>query len=250
MYLIGGEALTLRNLKNATKDVDLIVENTEELERLRRSLRNAGFQPPENLQKEYEELDAAFILEKGIRRFDVFRRQVAGELVLSEPMKERSQHLFDEGLLTVRMVSANDIFLFKSVANRDDDVDDMVVLVQAGIDEAIIMDEARRQIGEIGQDAFVRSMKQKMTRLKADGYSFDIHDDVSTLYTELEKAETVEQTVWNLYDTEYRDDLYDGVPRSRLERQLPEEVDVDEALEWLRRVDRLQTAPDGSLVPL
>jgi hypothetical protein len=250
VYLIGGGALTLQELKNATKDIDLIVETAAELERLRESLVAADYSFPEDIREEYEDLEAAFILEKGARRFDVFHRQVAGELMLTDTMKERSQHLLDAGPLTVRMVSLNDIFLFKSVANRADDVDDMVTLAQAGIDETVIMAEAKRQIGDIAQDAFVRSMKQKLDRLADAGYAFDIHDEVDALYAKLEAAERVEQRLWSLYDTEYRDDLYAGVPRDRLEQELAAELDVAAALEWLQRVERVEVADDESLVPI
>jgi hypothetical protein len=210
----------------------------------------ADYRFPDDLREEYEELETAFILQKGTRRFDVFPRQVAGELMLTDTMKERSQHLFEAGPLTVRMVSVNDIFLFKSVANRADDVDDMVTLAQAGIDEVEIMAEARRQIGDVAQDAFVRSMKQKLDRLADDGYAFDIHDEVDALYGKLEAAERVEQRLWSLYDTEYQDDLYTGVPRERLDKELATEVDIDDALEWLQRVERLKIADDESLVPI
>lgn len=250
VYLIGGGALTLQDLKNATKDIDLIVETEEELARLRDSLLAAGYEFPDDLGDEYELLDAAFILEKEIRRFDVFHRQVAGELVLSTAMIERSQHLFDEGALTVRMVGLNDSFLFKSVANRADDVDDMITLVQAGIDEQVIMNEAERQIGQIAQDAFVRSMKQKLDRLADEGYLFDIHDEVGALYDQLKDAEQVEQTIVSLYDTEYQDDLYTGVPESRVEQQAADGIEVGAAIDWLQRVDRLRIVSDGSLVPV
>lgn len=249
VYLIGGGALTLQELKNATKDIDLIVETETELECLRDSLLAAGYEFPDDIRDEYEQLDAAFILEKDIHRFDVFHHRVAGELALSTAMIERSQHLFEEGPLAVRMVALDDIFLFKSVANRADDADDMITLVQAGIDEQVIMDEVERQIGQIAQDAFIRSMKQKLDRLADAGYAFDIHDEVRALYERLKDAERVEQTVVNLYDTEYQDDLYKGVPKSRLEQRVADAIDVDAAIDWLQHVGRLRIASDESIVP-
>jgi len=126
----------------------------------------------------------------------------------------------------------------------------MITLVQAGIDEQVIMDEAERQIGQIAQDAFVRSMKQKLDRLEDEGYLFDIHDEVRTLYEQLEDAEYVEQTIVSLYDTEYQDDLYTGVPKSRVEQQAADDIGVGAAIDWLQRVGRLRIASDGSLVPV
>ena len=72
VYLIGGGALTLAELKNATKDIDLIVRRESELRQLWNVLTSAGYEPQENLAEEYDELGAAFILEKDRRRFDVF----------------------------------------------------------------------------------------------------------------------------------------------------------------------------------
>ncbi|MFP9193875.1 hypothetical protein ACLI4Q_19890 [Natrialbaceae archaeon A-CW1-1] len=84
VYLIGGGALTLENLKNATKDIDLIVRNQSELQQLWQVLCSAGYKPQDNLSEAYDELGAAFILEKDRRRFDVFHEQVAGVIFMSE----------------------------------------------------------------------------------------------------------------------------------------------------------------------
>jgi hypothetical protein len=247
VYLIGGGALTLQNLKSATKDIDLIVREEHELTQLWNALNAAGYEPPDDLEEEYDELDAAFILEKGRRRFDVFHRQVAGVLVLSDTMDERSERLFDEGLLTVRMVSLDDIFLFKAVANREDDVDDMIVLAQTGIDEEQITREVDAQLSLIGRDEFVGAMKHKLDRLEERGFSLDIQDDIEQLYGRTEDAERVVQCVRLLSETEYDDDLYEGVPESRVRSQLDDET-AESGIEWLERMGRIERGQDGSLV--
>lgn len=159
VYLIRGGALTLEGLKNATKDIDLIVREESELKQLWSVLRSAGYEPQEDLDEEYDELETAFILEKDRRRFDVFREQVAGVIYLSDSMVSRSRHLFDEDGLSVRMASLNDIFLFKAVANREDDVDDMVRIAQGGINDDVIVEEIMTQLGLLGSDDFIGSMK-------------------------------------------------------------------------------------------
>ena len=45
VYLIGGGALTLEDLKNATKDIDLIVRRESELRQLWSVLRSAEYEP-------------------------------------------------------------------------------------------------------------------------------------------------------------------------------------------------------------
>jgi len=49
-------------------------------------------------------------------------------------MQERSEPFLDTDRLTVQLVSNEDIFLFKTIAGRDDDIEDMNMLVQTGLD--------------------------------------------------------------------------------------------------------------------
>lgn len=248
VYLIGGGALTLKDLKNATRDIDLIVESTDVSGRLFQALISAGYAPLEEPEAEYDDLDAAFILQSGPRRFDVFNQQVAGVISLTEPMKERSEQLFQEGPLTVRAVSVNDIFLFKSVANREDDVDDMIVLAESGINEDVIMGEVMVQLDILQSDQFIITMKLKLDRLEERDYYFGIHDAVADVYDVVQMADEVENTLFSIYDFESRrDSLYDGVPRERLIEEVGSNIDT--ALDWLERINRIREADDGTLVP-
>lgn len=247
VYLIGGGALTLEGLKNATKDIDLIVREELELKQLWSVLRSAGYEPQEDLAEEYDELETAFILEKDRRRFDVFREQVAGVIYLSDSMVSRSRHLFDEDGLSVRMVSLNDIFLFKAVANREDDVDDMVRIAQGGINDDVIVEEIMTQLGLLGSDDFIGSMKQKLDRLEDQGFVFDIHKEVRALYERVQDGTEVKNAIISLREQEYDDDLYTGVPEPAIERQVGEEVAAS-GIAWLERIGDLDRAPDESLV--
>lgn len=246
VFLIGGGALTLEELKPATKDIDLIVRETAELERLYTALESAGYEAPDDLGTEYEELDAAFILQNGKRRFDVFDEQVAGVLKLSQEMADRSRHLSDEGPLTVQRVSFEDVFLFKAVANRDDDVDDMVTLVQAGLDDDVILDEIETQLGILADDGFVRSMKYKMDRLEEEGYHLDIQEEIARLHRQSSAGDDVRQCLRTLSETEYDGDLYEGVPAWRVEQAVGEDRAV-RGIEWLQRIGGIERHRDDSL---
>lgn len=248
VYLIGGGALTLREMKDATKDIDLIVRNEAELERLYDVLEEAGYALPDDLADEYDQLEAAFILEKGPRRFDVFHRVVAGVLRLSEGMEERSERLFVEGPLEVRMVSLNDIFLFKSVANRDDDVDDMITLIQAGIDEEVITEEVTTQLSLIESDEFISSMRGKFERLEDRGYSLTIQDEIDRFDSHVRAGNEVEQCIRDLRATEYHNDrLYEGIPKYRVRTVVGDET-ARRGIEWLEKLNKLEYASDGTLV--
>lgn len=248
VYLIGGGALTLQELKPATKDIDLVVRERADLDRLRDALLATGYERPPDLAGEYERLGAAFILQRDTRRFDVFHRQVAGVLVLSDGMAERSTTLFTEGALRVEQVSLDDIFLFKSVANRSDDVDDMITLAQAGLDTAQLRAEIDRQIDLVGDDAFIGSMANKLERLAERGYSLSIHEDIRALDSQRQAASDVRQAVTDLFQTEYDDELYQGVPEHRL-ATVVDDIDLDAAIDWLERTNQIVRADDGTLRP-
>lgn len=247
VYLVGGGALTLEELKNATKDIDLIVRGESELKQLWNVLSSAGYEPQEDLAEDYDELKTAFILEKDRRRFDVFHEQVAGVIYLSDSMVDRSRHLFNEDGLSVRMVSLNDIFLFKAVANREDDVEDMVRIAQRGIDDDVIVEEIMTQLELLGSDEFISSMKQKLDRLEDEGFVFDIHREVRELYERSQDGTKVRNAVISLREHEYDDDLYAGVPESAVERQIGENV-ASSGIEWLDRIGKLDRISDGSVV--
>lgn len=246
VYLIGGGALTLEEMKNGTKDIDLIVREKSELNQLWHVLRSAEYKPQEELDKEYSELEAAFILEKDSRRFDVFHEQVAGVISLSESMITRSRHLFEEDGLSVEMVSLNDIFLFKAVANREDDVEDMITIAQGGIDEQVFVKEIMTQIELLGSDDFIGSMKQKLDRLKNQGLDLDIHKEVQTLYERTKDGHAVRNAVISLREHEYDGDLYSGVPKSAIERRVGEKV-AGSGIEWLESVGQVKRPADGSV---
>jgi hypothetical protein len=247
VYLIGGGALTLNDLKNATKDIDLIVRERVELKRLYQVLTAAGYEPEEELSEEYDELGAAFILQKDLRRFDVFHEQVASVIRLTQSMVDRSRHLFDEGTLTVRAVSLNDIFLFKAVANREDDVEDMIQIAQTGIDEDIIVEEIHTQLELLGRDEFIGAMKHKLERLRDQGYDFDIHDDINVLHDRVQDGQAVSNAIDSLLEYEYNDDLYTGVPESAIQRRVGDET-ASSGIEWLEHIGAIERASDDSFV--
>lgn len=165
-YLIGGGSMAFRDLKDATKDVDLVVEGRATLERIRNALANRGYETVQSPGDDYASLGAEAILENDGCRFDLFVRQVAGELVLSEAMGRRSERFVETGELTVHLVSTEDVFLFKSVAGRTDDVEDMFALMQTGLDFDVVKEEIDRQVDLLGEELFVTVLNESLIDLE------------------------------------------------------------------------------------
>jgi hypothetical protein len=165
-YLMGGGAMTFRGLKNGTRDLDLLVESRSDFDRLRELLYNRGYENVQNPVDEYASLGAALMLDKdGECRFDIFDREVIRKLRLSDGMKDRAEDVFAGSSLRIRALSNEDIFLFKGVAGRSRDPDDMARMVQAGrgLNFDVIANELREQLplntGSIEWELFMEGPK-------------------------------------------------------------------------------------------
>lgn len=151
-YLVGGGNLILRELKDSTKDLDIVVDSNETLLTLGEAVRALGYEERTDLEKAYEELDPAVVFEKdGAPRYDIFVTTVAGKLELTEQMK-RADRTYDYGNLQLHLVSLTDIFLFKSVTEREGDLEDAALVTRrTSIDWESLFDEIRRQEELTGQ---------------------------------------------------------------------------------------------------
>ena len=167
IYLIGGGAMSFLNLKDATKDIDVVVSDTSDLSSLVEALKERDYEKVKEPDTEYEKLGASAILEnEDSCRFDIFDRQVADKLIFSEGMKERSEVLMAPGNLTVKLTSSEDIFLFKSVAGRSTDIDDMNTLVQTGLDFDTVEEEIERQTELLDEELFVTYIGEALGELQ------------------------------------------------------------------------------------
>jgi hypothetical protein len=225
VYLIGGGSMAFRDLKETTKDIDLVVTDGDALQQLQVALLDCGYEVVKDPSEEYHELGAQRILENADGcRIDVFNRKVVDKLVLSEGMRERSAIHLEAGELTVALVSAEDVFLFKSVAGRTDDIDDMFTLVQTGLDFEVIEAELEQQIDLLGQELFVSHVNEALVSLdERHNITTPLSDPVSEItervYRELE--------VFHAFD--------DAIPRSELYERVPLSSDeVDEAIRSLQ----------------
>jgi len=206
VYLIGGGAMAFRDLKNTTKDIDLIVTSGDDLQQLQTVLLANGYEIVKDPGEEYDELGAQRILENDDGcRIDVFNQQVIDKLVLSDGMRRRSERYLDSNELSVELVSAEDIFLFKAVAGRTDDIEDMFGLIQTALDFDVIEDELTQQIDLLGQELFVSYVNEALFYLEEE------HNITTPL------AETVSEITERVYrELEVLQAIDDSISRSEL----------------------------------
>jgi hypothetical protein len=185
VYLIGGGAMSLRDLKGATKDIDLVVPDGDAYGQLWAVLMDLGYAEVQSLDSDYRALGATSCVENDDGcRLDIFNQQVANKLVLTDGMQKRSEPFLNTDRLTVRLVSNEDIFLFKLIAGRDDDIEDMNMLVQAGLNYDVVRAELEAQIDRLGDDQFATFANEALVDLdERYGVTTPIEDRVQELTT-------------------------------------------------------------------
>jgi len=154
IFLIGGCAMTFSGTKLSTKDIDVVLLSDRDIDTFRTALEMAGFRRNKSSTRVYRELGSQMIYrnDDGMQ-FDLFNRTVCRKLEVSSRMVSRSKILRTYGKLEVRLISPEDIFLFKGMTERERDLDDMARLAEGGLKWDIIKKECsqqpKRQIWEL-----------------------------------------------------------------------------------------------------
>lgn len=237
-FLIGGGSMSLRNLKDTTKDIDLVVTDDVAYDRLLASLRERGYTEVTDLGEDYQKLGARLCVENGDGcRIDVFYEQIANKLLFSEGMRTRSEELATHERLSVRLASLDDIFLFKTVAKRPDDIDDMATLVQTNLNFEAIEGEIEHQVTLLGGERFTTHIFDSLNKLEArHGIQTPLFDAVTEMNDRYMRG------------LEVRMKLDETVPTT-LETLVSElkinEGEVRERLEYLERYGFVERAING-----
>lgn len=159
--------MSFRDLKEVTKDIDHVVTDRDALNPIQVALGSLDYRKVQSPGDEYISLGAQAVLENEDGcRFDIFVQQVAGTLVFSDGMRQRSEQFLRTGNLSVDLVRPEDIFLFKSVAGRTDDVEDMSVLIQTGLEFETIQGEIQAQVELLGEELFVTDVNESLIELE------------------------------------------------------------------------------------
>ena len=164
LFLIGGGAMAFYGLKDATKDIDIILTSMEDLRNLQTTLETIGYKEPEPvlITRAYDHMQTNALLENqdGFR-WDLFINKVCNSLTLSAEMKRRTNQLYKSARLTVLITSKEDIFLFKGITEREADLDDMRLLAESGLDWNTIKRECQNQTirsGVLWESALYRNL--------------------------------------------------------------------------------------------
>ena len=223
LYLIGGGAMAFHDIKDATKDIDVVVLGGDDVRSLRSALESQGYRVVKAVDTEYDQLGAQLILENEDGcRFDVFYRQVVDKLVFSASMQERSRPIDGTDEPAVFVAAPEDIFLFKAVAGRTGDITDMNTLVQTGLDFDAIVDEIETQIELRGEEFFVTFINEALGDLEE---RFNVTTPVHTLVESISVRVYEQLEILRHIETETTIDALEAVvdiPEDRIGDRLDE----------------------------
>jgi uncharacterized nucleotidyltransferase DUF6036 len=145
VYMIGGGAMSIREIKDSTKDVDLVIPDEDQYNEFVRVLKESRYEQVRDIAGPYTELDIKIFWRDDLSQFDLFQRRVCKKYLVHEYLLERAQLHAGLGRITVYLCSNEDIFMMKAATNRDSDIDDMYRLYTQGLDEGIIIGECAFQ---------------------------------------------------------------------------------------------------------
>lgn len=131
LYLIGGCSMSLKSLKETTKDVDCVVLSNEDLNIIVDALYSLKYASPFSFKEEIY-LTAMSVFERGESRIDLFLNHVCKKLEFSKDMQSRATLFNEYGKLKVMLTSNEDLFLFKAMASESDrpqDISDCETLI-------------------------------------------------------------------------------------------------------------------------
>jgi len=142
-YVVGGTAMMFLGLKEVTKDIDIVFREKEAYEEFKKTLLALGAKESEAKVINPEKVSS--ILTVGNARFDLFYDYLIN-FKLTENIIERVIESHGFSNLTIKVISPEDIILFKSFANREGDrIDVTNILKKVNINWDIILGEAQNQ---------------------------------------------------------------------------------------------------------
>ena len=138
IYVIGGENMRIKNLKGTTKDCDIVVENLLEFKKLKYVLStklNYSKIPIEEFSTEDLRLFPTDIFEHiSCSRINLFAEKIMHQVSLSSTMISRMD-VINYGKLKIGLLCNEDVFLFKTIASRQGDIQDMASLVKGSTNQ-------------------------------------------------------------------------------------------------------------------
>ncbi len=180
IFVIGGVVLLYQGLKPATKDIDLVVETKEEFISLKNALESIDFKEKIPSIK-YKNMNLNQIFVRDDFRIDLFQKEVCGRFSISKGMMKRAINVINLKKIKLNFCSNEDIFLFKTMTEREGDLEDCISLAQKGIKWDKFLNELKSQIKKSKQDVWITWVGERLDLLEGKGLNIPIMKEINEL---------------------------------------------------------------------
>jgi len=146
VYAIGGTAMMLHSIKDATLDIDLVFNKEKDMQIFKRATEKLGYKEMDSFKIYGMKSKRPLMMTRGNERFDMFIEDVV-YFKFTEEMKKRAKatHQFEK--LTIKAADPHDIIIMKCATDRVKDNEDVTAIIKkTKIDWKIIIEEAKNQI--------------------------------------------------------------------------------------------------------
>lgn len=166
-FVIGGSAMLYYNLKDATKDMDIVLLSENDRQYILKLMKNLGYAERNPKILYVNKKNVPILLQREQNRLDLFNRKIIN-LVFSDGMVDRARIVYEYANLTVNVVSPEDIIILKCATDRAGDRADAASIIKnTNMNWDILLQESINQMRMIG-DVIPLNLYQFLLELKED----------------------------------------------------------------------------------
>ena len=144
-YIVGGSAMMYHGVKGETKDIDVVLDDEKSRKILEKILKELGFKERDVRVLYFRKKNTPLLLQRGEERFDLFVKKVI-TFEITQSMKNRIEKVYEYDNLIVKVVSPEDIILFKCATERPGDrIDASNIIKSFDVDWDVIVEESINQ---------------------------------------------------------------------------------------------------------
>ena len=184
-FVIGGSAMLYYKLKDATKDIDIVLLNENDRQYILKLMKNLGYTERNPKILYVNKKNVPILLQREQNRFDLFTRTIIN-LKFSDSMVDRARLVYEYANLIVSVVSPEDIIILKCATDMAGDrLDATNIIKNTNTNYSILLEESINQMALVG-DVIPLSLYQFLLELKED-LKVEIPEDfIKKLETECE----------------------------------------------------------------
>jgi hypothetical protein len=145
LMMIGGGAMSVRGDKASTKDIDMVFRTESQMEDFISALERGGFHEHTRPGLEYRKMSTRVFVDGRGYWLDLFCERICKAFFVHEAVWGRAEEYLELSRLRVVLMAPEDIFISKSITERDGDLDDMYTMFRNGLDEELVLKEVAFQ---------------------------------------------------------------------------------------------------------